>query len=202
MAASEACSISARIWCETRMSVWSGVIPGASRPVNRRTAMPSVRSRRLRLFAAVLAVIAAGVGVRYLPLCLPREVVKYAGSVLWGAMVYGLVALARPAAPVARLAAIALIAAVLVELFRLVHTPGLDAFRLTLAGQLLLGRVFSPWNVVAYAAGIGLAAALDRSTRRPDGRRNVADALAMPGAAEIDFEPPRAKIARRPADFS
>jgi Protein of unknown function (DUF2809) len=163
--------------------------------------MPSVRSRRLRLFAAVLAVIAAGVGVRYLPLCLPREVVKYAGSVLWGAMVYGLVALARPAAPVARLAAIALIAAVLVELFRLVHTPGLDAFRLTLAGQLLLGRVFSPWNVVAYAAS-PMPAALDRSTRRPDGRRNVADALAMPGAAEIDFEPPRAKIARRPADFS
>ena len=175
------------------MSVWSGVIPGASRPVNRRTAMPSLRSRRLRLLAAILLVIAAGVGVRYLPLGLPREVVKYTGSVLWGAMVYGLIALARPAAPVARLAAIALIVAVLVELFRLVHTPGLDAFRLTLAGQLLLGRVFSPWNVVAYAAGIGLAAALDRSTRRLHGRRNVADALAMPGAAEID---------RRPADFS
>lgn len=166
--------------------------------------MPSLRSRRLRLrlFVAVLAVIAAGLGVRYLPLGLPKEVVKYAGSVLWGAMVYGLIAFARPAAPVARLTAIALIVAVLVELFRLVHTPGLDTFRLTLAGQLLLGRVFSPWNVVAYAAGIGLAAALDRSTRRTDGRRNVADALAMPGAAEIDFEPPRAKIGRRPADFS
>ena len=117
-------------------------------------------------------------------------------------MVYGLVAFARPAAAVARLAAVALIVAVLVELFRLIHTPGLDAFRLTLAGQLLLGRVFSPWNVVAYAAGIELAAALDRSTRRLDGRRNVADALAMPGAADIDFEPPRAKIGSRPADFS
>lgn len=184
------------------MSVWSGVIPGAFRPVNRRTAMPSLRSRRLRLLAAILLVIAAGVGVRYLPLGLPREVVKYAGSILWGAMVYGLIALARPAAPVARLAAIALTVAVLVELFRLVHTPGLDAFRLTLAGQLLLGRVFSPWNVAAYAVGIGLAAVLDWSTRRPDGRWNVADALAMPGAAEIDFERPRAKFGRRRADFS
>ncbi|MDH6667550.1 UNVERIFIED_ORG: hypothetical protein M2442_003549 [Methylorubrum zatmanii] len=164
--------------------------------------MPSLRSRRLRLLAAILAVIAAGVGVRYLPLGLPKEVVKYAGSVLWGAMVYGLVALARPAAPVARLAAIALIVAVLVELFRLVHTPGLDTFRLTLAGQLLLGRVFSPWNVAAYAVGIGLASVLDWSARRLDGRQNVADALAMPGVAEIDFEPPRAKISRRPADFS
>lgn len=164
--------------------------------------MPSLRSRRSLLLATVLAVIAVGVGVRYLPLGLPKEIVKYGGSVLWGAMVYGLVAFARPAAAVARLAAVALIVAVLVELFRLIHTPGLDAFRLTLAGQLLLGRVFSPWNVVAYAAGIELAAALDRSTRRLDGRRNVADALAMPGAADIDFEPPRAKIGSRPADFS
>ena len=131
--------------------------------------MPDTRSRRFHLFAAILAVIAAGVGVRLLPLGLPREVVKYGGSVLWGAMVYGLVAFVRPAAPVLRLAAIALMVAALVELFRLIHTPGLDAFRLTLAGQLLLGRVFSPWNVVAYAAGIGLAAALDRRTRRSTG---------------------------------
>lgn len=164
--------------------------------------MPSLRSRRPLLFATVLAVIAAGIGLRLLPLGLPREVVKYGGSVLWGAMVYGLVVFVRPAASVVRLAAFALIVAVLVELFRLVHTPGLDAFRLTLAGQLLLGRIFSVWNVVAYAVGIGLAAVLDRSTRRFDGRRNVADALAMPGAADLDFEPPRAEIGSRPVDFS
>lgn len=33
-------------------------------------------------------------------------------------------------------------------------------------------------------------------------RRNIADALAMPGAAEIEFEPPRIDIGSRPADFS
>ena len=33
-------------------------------------------------------------------------------------------------------------------------------------------------------------------------RRNIADALAMPGAADIEFEPPRASIDTRPADFS
>ncbi|MDR0578873.1 MAG: type II toxin-antitoxin system Phd/YefM family antitoxin [Candidatus Accumulibacter sp.] len=33
-------------------------------------------------------------------------------------------------------------------------------------------------------------------------RRNIADALAMPGAAGIGFEPPRASIETRPADFS
>jgi Protein of unknown function (DUF2809) len=128
--------------------------------------MPSPQTRRLGLLAAILIVIAAGIGVRLLPLGLPREVVKYAGSVLWGAMVYGLVALVRPTAATGRLAAVALALAVLVELFRLVHTPELDAFRRTLAGQLLLGRIFSVWNVVAYAIGIGLAAGLDAGTRR------------------------------------
>lgn len=164
--------------------------------------MPKLRSRRLPLLAAVLIVIAAGIGVRLLPLGLPREVVKYAGSVLWGAMVYGLVALVRPSAAAGRLTIIALSVAVLVELFRLVHTPGLDAFRLTLAGQLLLGRIFSVWNVVAYAVGIGLAAALDRGTRGLGRRRSAADALTMPGAANIDFDPPRATIGSRPADLS
>jgi len=33
-------------------------------------------------------------------------------------------------------------------------------------------------------------------------RRNVADALAMPGVAEIEFEPPRVTIGVRPADLS
>ncbi|MGE8548931.1 type II toxin-antitoxin system Phd/YefM family antitoxin [Alcaligenes sp. WGS1538] len=33
-------------------------------------------------------------------------------------------------------------------------------------------------------------------------RRNIADALAMPDAADIDFEPPRADLRIQPADFS
>ena len=33
-------------------------------------------------------------------------------------------------------------------------------------------------------------------------RRNIADALAMPGSADIEFDPPRVTIETRPADFS
>jgi len=33
-------------------------------------------------------------------------------------------------------------------------------------------------------------------------RRNIADALAMPGVADIEFEPPRVIIETRPADLS
>ena len=32
--------------------------------------------------------------------------------------------------------------------------------------------------------------------------RKIADALAMPGLAEIDFDPPRVNIGMRPPDFS
>ena len=33
-------------------------------------------------------------------------------------------------------------------------------------------------------------------------RRNIADALAMPSAADMEFDPPRVTIEVRPADFS
>ena len=33
-------------------------------------------------------------------------------------------------------------------------------------------------------------------------RRNIADALAMPGAAGVEFDPPRVTIGARPADLS
>lgn len=33
-------------------------------------------------------------------------------------------------------------------------------------------------------------------------RRNIADSLAMPGVADVDFEPPQVIINTRPVDFS
>jgi prevent-host-death family protein len=33
-------------------------------------------------------------------------------------------------------------------------------------------------------------------------RRNIADALSMPGIADVEFDPPRVTIEPRPADFS
>jgi hydrogenase/urease accessory protein HupE len=101
---------------------------------------------------------------------LPASIVKYGGSILWATMVFFLTSiLAGTSASIAgvrlprwRIALIAAVIAVSVELFRLVHAPWLDAFRLTLAGALLLGRIFSPWDMVAYGAGIILGMLLDR----------------------------------------
>jgi Protein of unknown function (DUF2809) len=91
--------------------------------------------------------------------------VKYGGSVLWGTMVFFLVAMAAPARSPSSIAPISATVAVGVELFRLVHTPSLDDFRLTTLGALLIGRVFSPWNMLAYGFGIVLGMLLDRLGR-------------------------------------
>jgi hypothetical protein len=111
-----------------------------------------------------VAVVACGLALRgFGPgLGLPALVVKYGGSTLWGTMVFFLVAMAASNRSRLSIALIAAIIAVCVELFRLVHAPWLDAFRLTLPGALLLGRIFSPWDFVAYGAGIVLAIGLDR----------------------------------------
>ncbi|MBB3355803.1 hypothetical protein FHT70_005769 [Rhizobium sp. BK049] len=124
------------------------------------------RAQLLRL-AAVLVVIAAGLALRRFGYAvdLPFVVVKYGGSALWGAMAYLLVALVLGKSPRAVIAVMALFMAIAVEFFRLYHTPWLDAFRLTTAGALLLGRIFSLWNILAYAIGIAVVCAFDPARR-------------------------------------
>jgi hypothetical protein len=111
-----------------------------------------------------LVIMALGLGLRRfgLGLGLPGLIVKYGGSALWATMVFLLVAIAAPALSRWRIAAISAVIAIGIELFRLVHAPWLDAFRLTLAGALLLGRIFSPWDLLAYGFGIASAIVLDR----------------------------------------
>jgi hypothetical protein len=111
-----------------------------------------------------LSIIACGLALRGygLGLGLPSLIVKYGGSALWGTMVFFLVGIVAPQLSRQSIAMIAALIAVGVELFRLVHYPWLDAFRLTLPGALMLGRIFSPWNMVAYGVGIGLGMLLDR----------------------------------------
>jgi hypothetical protein len=120
-----------------------------------------------------LAIIAAGLAFRRFGLGagLPASIVKYGGSILWAIMVFFLTAILASIAglrlPRWCIALIAAAIAIAVELFRLVHAPWLDAFRLTLAGALLLGRIFSPWDVLAYGAGIILGLLLDRFAMVP-----------------------------------
>jgi hypothetical protein len=111
-----------------------------------------------------LAIVITGLALRgFGPgLGLPYPVVKYGGSMLWATMVFFLVAMIGSHLSRPNIALLSAAIAILVELFRLVHAPWLDAFRLTLAGALLLGRIFSLWNLLAYGAGIVLGMGLDR----------------------------------------
>jgi Protein of unknown function (DUF2809) len=111
-----------------------------------------------------LLVIVSGLALRKFgpALGLPFPFVKYGGSVLWGTMVFFLAAMAAPARSPSGIALISAAIAICVELFRLVDTPWLDDFRLTTLGALLIGRVFSPWNILAYGVGIALGVLLDR----------------------------------------
>jgi hypothetical protein len=122
-----------------------------------------IAATRQRVAYLVLALMTVPVGlvVRFVPLGLPWFVVKYGGSTLWAVMIYWVLALLWPKSrPISLLLAAGTIAT-LVELLRLYHSPGLDAFRLSLPGILLLGRFFSVWDIVAYWMAIVVAALVD-----------------------------------------
>jgi hypothetical protein len=114
---------------------------------------------RIWLFCSVVVVIACGLALRRYGYGLgwPFPVVKYGGSVLWGSMVYLLLAVVVANPRSMRVVWLSLVIVMVVEFFRLVHFPALDSFRMTAAGALLLGRVFSFWNIAAYFWGIGVA---------------------------------------------
>jgi Protein of unknown function (DUF2809) len=111
-----------------------------------------------------LAIMILGLSLRRFGLSfgLPGLFVKYGGSVLWATMLFFLVAITASNLPRRHIAPISAVIAIGVELFRLVHFPWLDSFRLTLAGALLLGRIFSPWDLLAYGVGIISGTLLDR----------------------------------------
>ena len=102
-------------------------------------------SLRMRRLAIALVIILCGVSLRLggYEIGLPYFLVKYGGSTLWGAMVFFLFATLLHRQSIGRLAVLSLVSAALIEFSRLYHAPWLDDFRLTLAGALLLGRIFS-----------------------------------------------------------
>jgi hypothetical protein len=113
------------------------------------------------MLAIVLITIPIGIAWRMLPLGLPWFFFKYGGSFLWAVALYWFIATLFPTLYPRALAAIAALAALIVEFSRLVPQPSIDAFRLTLAGQLMLGRYFSIKNIGAYLLAIAISALLD-----------------------------------------
>jgi hypothetical protein len=119
--------------------------------------------RSLTTLALLLITIPIGLAVRLLPLGLPWFLYKYLGSILWAIALYWFLATLLPRLRPPAIATLAIIIATLLELSRLVPIAPIDAFRLTLAGKILLGRYFSIKNIAAYILAITLAAGCDRA---------------------------------------
>ncbi|WP_263382593.1 ribosomal maturation YjgA family protein [Granulicella arctica] len=113
----------------------------------------------------ILGTAALGLLIRFAPLDLPLVLVKYGGSMLWALMIYWMVSTLCCLLSVAAAGMAAAFVATSVECLKLYHSPGLDAFRLTLPGVLLLGRVFSLWDVVAYWLAILFGTLIDKGIR-------------------------------------
>jgi hypothetical protein len=110
--------------------------------------------------------MALGLAVRFGHVGLPGWASKYGGSALWAMLLYWVVSGMFGTRPVGQVALGTAVLAAGVECLKLYHSAGLDGFRLTLAGKLLLGRVFSGWDIAVYWVAIGAAAWLDLRLRR------------------------------------
>ena len=117
----------------------------------------SVARRRLMWLATAAAIVLCGLAWRRPEFGLPWTVAKYGGSVLWGAMVFFCVAAVLPRLALGWVAVFAASIAALVEFSQLLSYPPLDAFRVTTAGALLLGRTFDRLDILAYWAGVAAA---------------------------------------------
>ena len=120
-------------------------------------------TRRLHAILFVAVTIPVGIAWRMAPLHLPFFAWKYGGSVLWTFALYGCVVAVLPRLRPGGLALLTALLALLVELSRLVHQPLLNAFRGTLAGKLILGRIFSFKDIAAYWLAVALLFCFDRS---------------------------------------
>jgi len=132
--------------------------------------MREFERRRLRAVWFGLATVVLGLGVRFVHLGLPWIVVKYGGSMLWAVMIFWVFAALIPQWPSVRIGLLSGVVATGVEVFKLYRSPGMDAFRLTVVGKLMLGRFFSGWDIAAYwiaiAGGMALEVGISQARTR------------------------------------
>ncbi|MEO6277855.1 DUF2809 domain-containing protein [Roseateles sp.] len=126
-------------------------LPDSPRPVRTRS----------RYALATLGVIAMGLASRHWHGLFPSGLGKYPGDALWCAMVFFALGALRPAASTAGNAALALGISFCIEFLKLWQAPWLVEVRHTTLGHLVFGHVFSWQNLVAYAVGAALAAAVE-----------------------------------------
>jgi Protein of unknown function (DUF2809) len=135
--------------------------------------VPGRRSRLHYVTRAVLT-IAAGLWIHRGGLSLGAVARDVTGDALWAMMMLWWVSALAPSASILTRAGAALGICIAVECSQLLHAPWLDHVRATVVGHLVLGSGFDPRDLVSYAAGVLLGAAIDRglSATERDADRN------------------------------
>lgn len=117
--------------------------------------------RRATFLALACATIAVGLLVHLRGAVLGPTARDVVGDALWALMIAWWAGALAPSARLAVRSAAAYAVCVGVEVSQLYHAPAIDAVRETTVGHLVLGSGFDPRDLVAYAAGVAVAAVLE-----------------------------------------
>ncbi|WP_370680986.1 DUF2809 domain-containing protein [Comamonas sp. GB3 AK4-5] len=119
--------------------------------------------RRSRWWLALLALLVIAIGLAsrrgYSPF--PAALGNYPGDALWAWVVMLCVAWLWPAMARGRLVGGALLVAFAIEFLQLYQAPWMQALRANKLAYLVLGNGFDPLDLLAYAVGIAVGAAVD-----------------------------------------
>jgi hypothetical protein len=106
--------------------------------------------------------IVLGLASRFYADALPFLIAQYAGDTLWATAAFLALSIVWPGARTLWLAAGAALVSLAVELSQLFHPAWLETVRRWPGAALLLGYGFLASDLVCYAAGVALGAAIDR----------------------------------------
>ena len=118
--------------------------------------------RRLLQVGATVAVIALGLASRAYPQFLPTALGKYPGDALWAMMIVFALGAIATRMRTWQLALWSLLICFAVEFGQLVQAPWLVALRAHPLGHLVLGSTFGWADLIAYTAGVAVAAFIDK----------------------------------------
>ena len=117
--------------------------------------------RRLLQVGATVAVIALGLASRAFPQFVPAALGKYPGDALWAMMIVFALGAIATRMRTWQLALWSLLICFGVEFSQLLQAPWLVALRAHPLGHLVLGSHFGWVDLIAYTAGVAIAALVD-----------------------------------------
>ena len=117
--------------------------------------------RRLLQLAATVVVIALGLASRAFPQFVPDSLGKYPGDALWAMMIVFGLGIFATRMRTWQLALWALLVCFAVEFSQLYQAPWIVELRSHTLGHLVLGSFFGWADLIAYTAGVAVAAIID-----------------------------------------